>query len=246
MNRSSSEFYSIPSVLAFFKISNIPDWFILSELTHGILLILVYYCVSNKTRINCYCYSGVFRAQSHHCYFSEFKAISGRNLGLKVFPSTNEGGALMDETTKQQQMVVDMMTEGYLSSFRQIEKVLGKVSSKFGVGWSGLSILNQLATNQSANVSDLAEKNHVTKGAISIQISELMKAKLIEMDEDPNDRRRHIVKLTFKGQKVADHEVAQAKDMASQVLNNMGEAEMMRLHTDFAAFAHLLEDTKLE
>ncbi|MYV05801.1 MULTISPECIES: MarR family transcriptional regulator [Furfurilactobacillus] len=152
----------------------------------------------------------------------------------------------MDNQKEEQKLVVDMMTEGYLSSFRQIEKVLGRVSTTFGIGWSGLSILNQLATNPNVNVSDMAAKNHVTKGAISIQISELMKDGLIEMAEDPNDRRHHIIKLTKKGQKMADREVAQAKAMAAKVLNNMGEAEMMRLHTDFAAFAHLLEDTKLE
>lgn len=95
------------------------------------------------------------------------------------------------QNEQQLEMVITMMSEGYLASFRSIEKTLKRVAKKFGLGWSSLSILNQIASDASVTTADLIQQNHISKGAVSLQITELLNRNLIKISEDENDRRRH-------------------------------------------------------
>ncbi|MCF6160339.1 MarR family winged helix-turn-helix transcriptional regulator [Furfurilactobacillus milii] len=150
------------------------------------------------------------------------------------------------QNEQQLEMVITMMSEGYLASFRSIEKTLKRVAKKFGLGWSSLSILNQIASDASVTTADLIQQNHISKGAVSLQITELLNRNLIKISEDENDRRRHRLELTKRGEKVADRVHTQATEIAQRVLNEMPLTEMQRLHQNFATFAETLNSTPIK
>ncbi|HAT54406.1 MAG TPA: MarR family transcriptional regulator [Lactobacillus sp.] len=147
---------------------------------------------------------------------------------------------------QQVEQVITMMSEGYLASFRSIEKTLTHVANTFGMGWSALSILYQISNGTNLSTSDLTHTNNISKGAISLQLTELLNRNLIKIREDDHDRRRHILELTKRGQSLANRVRVQAGEIAQSVVNNMSLDEMQRLHTDFALFAQTLSDTSIK
>ena len=70
----------------------------------------------------------------------------------------------------------------------------------------------------------------------------LEEKKLIERTRDPEDRRRHIVEITPKGEKALDQAQRQLETVADDVLGNLDHEERGQLHE---LLAKALEDHSL-
>lgn len=148
----------------------------------------------------------------------------------------------VDEQSDEQK-VIQILQQGYIGSFRAIEKALSKIPASYGANWGSLSLLDQLSQQPNATVGELAKINHVSSGAISIRISDLLKQKLIRLEVNPNDRRRHTVKLTRKGQAVQTTQREEAGRVARLMLEKMDYERICQMHQSFSQLAQILTDT---
>lgn len=132
--------------------------------------------------------------------------------------------------------VAKILADDYQTNFRAIEQMLKESVQEFGEGWGSISLLAQISNGQRQTMSDLAERNHITKGAISTQVTGMLSKGLVEVVADCDDRRRHYIHLTSKGehlmQRVNDHTQFVARD----VIKTMGMVGVKQLHNDFTTF----------
>lgn len=132
--------------------------------------------------------------------------------------------------------VVKLLTDDYQTNFRAIEQMLKESVQEFGEGWGSISLLTQISKGQRLTMSDLAERNHITKGAISTQVTGMLTKGLVEVVADCNDRRRYYIHLTSKGERLMKRVNDHAQFVAHDVIKTMGMVGIKQLHNDFTTF----------
>jgi DNA-binding MarR family transcriptional regulator len=73
-----------------------------------------------------------------------------------------------------------------------------------GLRSTDLRILNILYDVESVSINELARRAHVDKAWISRSVVELLDKKWISKQQDPNDSRAQLVRLTLKSRKMLD------------------------------------------
>lgn len=136
--------------------------------------------------------------------------------------------------------VVDLMEDSYLNDFRSIEQLLNQLSKKFGVGWRGLSLLTQISKGETKTLAGLSKRNQITKGAVSLQLTNLLKLGLIEITVNARDRRHHVISLTTKGSALSIQVNNAVSSLASRVTQEMTVTEIQQLHRSFGILAKVL------
>lgn len=152
----------------------------------------------------------------------------------------------MAAEAKEIDQIISMFQEGYLDSIRTIMRTLDRVAAVYGIGWSTMAILFQVNKNAAMTVSELADCNKITKGAVSLQITELLNRGLIKLKADKHDRRRHIIAVTTKGQALAQETTKVAAVMANNVIDAIGLDGMRDMHCKLIEVAHVIGDVQLE
>lgn len=132
--------------------------------------------------------------------------------------------------------VVKLLTDDYQTNFRAIEQMLKESVQEFGEGWGSISLLTQISKGQRLTMSDLAERNHITKGAISTQVTGMLTKGLVEVVADCNDRRRYYIHLTSKGERLMKRVNDHTQFVAHDVMKTMGMVGVKLLHNDFTTF----------
>ncbi|KRO15840.1 MarR family winged helix-turn-helix transcriptional regulator [Levilactobacillus brevis] len=132
--------------------------------------------------------------------------------------------------------VVKLLTDDYQTNFRAIEQMLKESVQEFGEGWGSISLLTQISKGQRLTMSDLAERNHITKGAISTQVTGMLTKGLVEVVADCNDRRRYYIHLTSKGERLMKRVNDHTQFVAHDVIKTMGMVGVKLLHNDFTTF----------
>ncbi len=84
-----------------------------------------------------------------------------------------------------------------------------KLTETKGISFSQFLILLGLRCKESASQTEIAQFLYLTEATVSRHITALQKEKYLTRKEDPNNRRKHILGLTAKGQKAftAAHKV---------------------------------------
>lgn len=132
--------------------------------------------------------------------------------------------------------VVKLLTDDYQTNFRAIEQMLKESVQEFGEGWGSISLLTQISKGQRLTMSDLAERNHITKGAISTQVTGMLTKGLVEVVADCNDRRRYYIHLTSKGERLMKRVNDHTQFVAHDVIKTMGMVGVKLRHNDFTTF----------
>ncbi|GEK29563.1 MarR family winged helix-turn-helix transcriptional regulator [Furfurilactobacillus siliginis] len=152
----------------------------------------------------------------------------------------------MAAESQEVEEVIAMFQEGYLDSIRSIMHTLDQVAAVYGVGWSTLAILFQVNANPRMTVSELSACNKITKGAVSLQITELLNRGLIRLKTDPKDRRRHVIVVTPKGQELAQKTNQVAGKMATEVIQAISLDGMKDMHKKLSEVAQALSKVPLD
>jgi DNA-binding MarR family transcriptional regulator len=94
-----------------------------------------------------------------------------------------------------------LLCAGYL------ERAIGAALEPFGLSFGDFDVLNTLrrrAEEQGTKPSDLARSSLVTSGAMTSRLDRLERAGLVTRAPDPSDRRGVLVKLTERGERLAE------------------------------------------
>ncbi|WP_071130170.1 MarR family winged helix-turn-helix transcriptional regulator [Enterococcus timonensis] len=92
----------------------------------------------------------------------------------------------------------------YMSGFKYISDLVSEPTKEFNLSFEQFLIMRDVADGKQVAMSDVATKRGVTKAAISRQIRVMLDNDYIKQERDEVDRRRQYLKLTPKGQKVAE------------------------------------------
>lgn len=124
----------------------------------------------------------------------------------------------------------------YISAIKYVEDLVSKPTQEYGLSFEQFLILEEINSNKSISLKDIAAKRRVTRGAISRQASVLIKNGYISQEIDPSDRRRMILHLTDTGAKVYSDLVPKVQARFNTWLEDFGiekATKMLDLMTEF-------------
>ncbi len=119
---------------------------------------------------------------------------------------------------------------------RQSDELL---QERFGIGFSQFKILMALKWHEGVQQKQIAESLGQTEASISRQINLMQKAGLLTSRTTPENRRRHVTKLTAKGNRLADKAFAVLNAYHAPVFSRIPPHKQ-------AAFVEILRDMHQE
>lgn len=78
-------------------------------------------------------------------------------------------------------------------------------------------------------MSELASEMQVTPGSMTTHVDQLIKGKLVERQNDPNDRRKVFIALTSKGSTIANFFKEKHLELADEILKMLDKDERNQL-----------------
>ena len=100
--------------------------------------------------------------------------------------------------THHRQQLLQQIMENAAALYRMMGSSRDKFLTSLGVNKPQVEILF-LLSKQSMSVKSIAEKLHVTSGAVSQIVENLVKSGLIQRETSPTDRRGVVVSLSLEG-----------------------------------------------
>jgi DNA-binding MarR family transcriptional regulator len=88
-----------------------------------------------------------------------------------------------------------------------LERAIAAALEPFGLSFGDFDVLNTLrrrADDQGTNPKELARSSLITSGAMTSRLDRLERAGLVTRAPDPTDRRGVLVRLTERGEKLAE------------------------------------------
>jgi DNA-binding MarR family transcriptional regulator len=91
----------------------------------------------------------------------------------------------------------------YMSALKHLESVVSQPTTPHGLSFEQYLLLNTIAmSDEPLNLTEIAKRRDVTKGAVARQIKLLEQRGYVQQMVAPNDRRRMNLVLTTKGVEV--------------------------------------------
>jgi DNA-binding MarR family transcriptional regulator len=90
-----------------------------------------------------------------------------------------------------------------------------------------LELLFTIYHLQPTTAKNLAAKLHLTPGAISQLVEELMEQSLIQRETDPSDRRKQVISLTAEGSAVIKTFEKRRHGVMNKVIENLSDEELV-------------------
>jgi DNA-binding MarR family transcriptional regulator len=90
-----------------------------------------------------------------------------------------------------------------------------------------LELLFTIYHEQPTTAKQLAAKLHLTPGAISQLVDELMEQSLIQRETDPSDRRRQVISLSTEGTAVVKTFEKRRHAVMNKVIENLSDDELV-------------------
>lgn len=106
-------------------------------------------------------------------------------------------------------------------------------------------ILAQLdRAGEALSMGELSRRLMVTNGNITGLIDRLVRDGLVERQPAPNDRRMQLVRLTDGGKRFFDDVAAQHRSWVSDMMKDLGRAEMIQLYDLLARLKQSLVESR--
>src|SRR5271170_3838815 len=103
---------------------------------------------------------------------------------------------LKDQRARDAYDLMARMGGAFYRARRKIPQSLEKGFEKGTLSTRHISVINVLVSTGTLSVSELAQRLDLSLSATSQLVAELSRAEFIEREEDSNDRRRTIVKMS--------------------------------------------------
>ncbi|MCB0117857.1 MAG: MarR family transcriptional regulator [Anaerolineales bacterium] len=98
-----------------------------------------------------------------------------------------------------------------------------------GLSMPQFSILMQLQHRGSCGMSVISERFDITAAAASQLVDKLVQAGYIERDEDPNDRRAKLLRLTESGETLINQGIEERHRWMNDLVNHLSEKEKSKV-----------------
>lgn len=101
--------------------------------------------------------------------------------------------------------LTNVFTDIYFKTMKSMTTLLQAATTEFKVSFEQYQIMRDIAHRQATSLTDLVARRGVTKPAIARQLRILRTEGYVSQDISPDDRRKHILRLTEKGASVEHH-----------------------------------------
>ena len=108
----------------------------------------------------------------------------------------------------------------------------------FDVTRAHSAVLANIDIHDGTRATQLADRASVTKQAIGQVVEDLELKGFVTRRVDPDDRRARLIQLTAKGRRVVAAAQELIEEIGSEVLEEVGHADLEATQRTLAAFAH--------
>ena len=125
-----------------------------------------------------------------------------------------------------------------------IQTFLGRMATIFAdqnLSLAQIRLLFVLASIEPTTINEIAEHLDTGQSATSLLVDKLVRAKFIERKDDPNDRRRAIIRLSSKGEALLEGKRSGQKEF-HEFLSKLDESQLNTLIYVFTAMLASEED----
>src|SRR5687767_9546710 len=98
-----------------------------------------------------------------------------------------------------------------------------------GLSMPQFGILMQLHYRGNCGVSDIGERFDITNAAASQLVEKLVQSRLIQREEDPNDRRAKLLNLTNKGRNLIQQGIEERYRWVDELAGKLTEEERAKV-----------------
>jgi DNA-binding MarR family transcriptional regulator len=99
-----------------------------------------------------------------------------------------------------------------------------------GLSLPQFGILMQLHYRHNCGISDLGERFDITNAAASQLVDKLVQSRLIQREEDPNDRRARLLNLTEKGKELIQQGIEERYRWVDQLAGKLTAEERHKVN----------------
>jgi DNA-binding MarR family transcriptional regulator len=133
-------------------------------------------------------------------------------------------------------MQIKDLQNGLAFKLHQVAWGLGKLADKamqeeLKWGFSQFMILAVLKFHPHCSQRTIAEERHLTEAAISRQVEGLMEKGWVVRQENPKNRREHMLELTFEGKEALKQGIAVMKKEIDKVFSVLQNEEKSVINT---------------
>jgi MarR family transcriptional regulator, 2-MHQ and catechol-resistance regulon repressor len=114
-------------------------------------------------------------------------------------------------------------------AFRAVEAQATRSLAQFEVNPTDFGVLEALLHKGPLTVKQIGEKVLLTSGSMTVAVDRLEKRGLVARNNDANDRRARIIKLTPQGREFIERAFACHRDAMEEALKGFPEGERMLL-----------------
>lgn len=128
---------------------------------------------------------------------------------------------------KSRQQIIKELFETQDIAKRSMHIHMRAVVEGHSISRSQLELLFTIKQDQPTTAKQLAEKLHLTPGAISQFIEELSEQSLVTREVDPGDRRRQLLRLSPEGDKLIRAFDRRRRAIMERVIENLSDEELV-------------------
>ncbi len=143
---------------------------------------------------------------------------------------TDELDLVLQETARQALEILPLAVRGVTAGFRRMQFPI--VPAQFGVLF--------LLSNQTYNLSQLAEVHAVSLPTMSNTVSKLVEAGLVQRTRNPLDRRVTIIEITAQGRQILQAGRQQMERDFSLLLASLPREQLAKLQEGLAILRSLI------
>lgn len=119
--------------------------------------------------------------------------------------------------------------EAYLSTLKYLDEVVSEPAAEFGVSFEQYLIMHSIAQQDGITLTDIVDRRHVTRAAVSRQIKMLLKKEYVYQTPDDTDSRRMLLHLTDAGVEVETVVTGRVERRFDGWLETFGEEKALKV-----------------
>ncbi len=128
---------------------------------------------------------------------------------------------------------MEKIQDKLIQQFQNMDRAYEEYARSKGLTYLSLVVLEEIyEIGGGCTQKQISEDTHYPKQSINLVIKSFLQEELVELKENPQNRKNKHIKLTVKGKQLCDNVVLPLLQKEEQAFNEMGEAngkELIRL-----------------
>jgi DNA-binding MarR family transcriptional regulator len=143
------------------------------------------------------------------------------------------------QLTQTLRQFMDVVMQHSMHERSHLAKAIGLSMPQFG-------ILMQIHFHGNCGISDISNRFDVTNAAASQMVDKLVQSRLIQREEDPQDRRAKLLNLTEKGKELIKQGTERRYRWVEDVAQKLSPEEREQVNAALNIMTHAVQELETE